>query len=302
MTRLILALVITLAGFAHADTVQQKIDQLNAKTGVVLAAWMEVAPAPIQRSNVNPQSDPLYLGVIGWIEIVDGAAVRRNNDIIVKDLGDVVEGVNIEQAYWVGSIPTPLRAETKFLSSRTAGGWAGLTRAAQLSAIQTFCNAVYKGAVAGARDIRDFQCEPVDGSTIRVSGYFNTGAGLTTWERQTWFVKLIDPNGSVVSPYDNVEFHRVVETASANQVSASVDTEADEAYAMRLQEQREALQPMADALLNNYMPGIDPYGYEEHEPRQIQQPTHESTHRSDWSQFLGGGVVDESGYIKVAND
>lgn len=210
MTRYILTLVIALAGLSHADTVQQKIDQLNAKTGVVLAAWMEVAPAPIQRSNVTPEDSPLYLGVIGWIEIVDGAAVRRNNDIIVKDLGEVVNEVNIEQAYWVGSIPTPLRAETKFLASRTTGGWGSLTRAAQLSAIQGFCNAVYKGAVAGARDIREFTCEPVDGSTIRVSGYFNTGAGLTTWERQTWFVKLLDPNGSVAAPYSNIEFQRVV--------------------------------------------------------------------------------------------
>lgn len=70
--------------------------------------------------------------------------------------------------------------------------------------------------MAGARDIREFQCEPVDGSTIRVSGYFNTGAGLTTWERMTWFVKLLDPNGSVAPDgqgnYANIEFQRVVES------------------------------------------------------------------------------------------
>lgn len=200
--RLILITLLTLCGTAQAVTVQGLLDALNAKTGVVLSAWIDVTPAVMPRSN-------LHLGTIAWVEIADGAVTKQSKDIIIKDLGVVENEVNIEQAYWVGGVPAPLKAEAKFLSSRTAGGWAGLTRAAQLAAIQSFCNAVYKGAVAGARDIRDFTCEAVDGNTIRVSGFFNTGAGLTQWERQTWFVRLIDANGSVASPYSNIEFQRV---------------------------------------------------------------------------------------------
>lgn len=205
--RLLIITLLTLCGLsAQATTVQGLLDALNAKTGVVLSAWIDVTPA------VMPRSD-LHLGTIAWVEITDGAVTKQTKDIIIKDLGDVVEGVNIEQAYWVGGVPGPLKPEAKFLTARTTGGWAGLTRAAQLAAIQSFCNAVYKGAVAGARDIRDFTCEPVDGSTIRVSGYFNTGAGLTEWTRQTWFVKLLDANGSVAAPYSNIEFQKVVEAA-----------------------------------------------------------------------------------------
>lgn len=200
--RLILITLLTICGTAQAVTVQGLLDALNAKTGVVLSAWIDVTPAVMPRSN-------LHLGTIAWVEIADGAVTKQSKDIIVKDLGVVVNEVNIEEAYWVGGVPAPLRPEGKFLASRTAGGWSGLTRAAQLSAIQSFCNAVYKGAVANARDIREFTCEPVDGNTIRVSGYFNTGAGLTQWERQTWFVRLIDANGSVASPYSNIEFQRV---------------------------------------------------------------------------------------------
>lgn len=203
--RLLIITLLTICGLsAQAVTVQGLLDALNAKTGVVLSAWIDVTPATMTRSN-------LHLGTIAWVEIADGAVTKQTKDIIIKDSGVVVEGVNIEQAYWVGGVPGPLRPEAKFLASRTTGGWAGLARAAQLTAIQSFCNAVYKGAVAGARDIRDFTCEPVDGSTIRVSGYFNTGQGLTEWQRQTWFVKLLDANGSVAAPYSNIEFQRVVE-------------------------------------------------------------------------------------------
>lgn len=315
--RLLIITLLTLCGTAHAVTVQGLLDALNAKTGVVLSAWIDVTPA------VMPRSD-LHLGTIAWVEIADGAVTKQTKDIIIKDLGDVVEGVNIEQAYWVGGVPGPLRPEGKFLSARTTGGWAGLTRAAQLAAIQSFCNSVYKGAVAGARDIREFQCEAVDGNTVKVSGYFNTGASLAEWQRQTWFVKLLDANGSVAAPYSNIEFQRVVETASANQANASVDTEANEAFAMNEYTKQsawydalyqrpssesseaawdecfstiEASEPSTVAvpypsidderseelqiteprdyaaeaaeLARVYMPGIDPYGHEEHEPRQL---------------------------------
>jgi hypothetical protein len=115
-----------------------------------------------------------------------------------------------EAAYWLGNIPAPLRpapAEVKYLSARTTAGWGGLSGAAQAAAIQSFCNTTYKAANNGARDIREFTVSPIDGNTVKVSGFFNTGAGFTTWERQTWFIKLIDANGATSGA--NVEFHRV---------------------------------------------------------------------------------------------
>lgn len=190
-------LTLILAAVAGAETVQQKVDALNAKTETVLSAWLEVAPVTMERS-------PLYRGTIAWVEIAaDGTVQRKSQEIIVRDLGVVGQ----ETAYWMGQLPAPLKPETKYLTSRTVSGWGALTAAAQATAIESFCNSVYKGANAGASDIREFSTSPVNGTTIRVSGFFDLG---TTWQRQEWYVRLIDPNGSVASPYSNIEFQKVV--------------------------------------------------------------------------------------------
>ena len=76
------------------------------------------------------------------------------------------------------------------------------------TAIQNFCNAVYKTKEAAAGDIREFSVAPHDGSTIKVNGMFYVGAS-TAWERMSWYVRLIDPNGSVAAPYSNIEFHQI---------------------------------------------------------------------------------------------
>ena len=68
--RLLIITLLTLCGTAQATTVQGLLDALNAKTGVVLSAWIDVTPA------VMPRSD-LHLGTIAWVEIADGAVTKQ---------------------------------------------------------------------------------------------------------------------------------------------------------------------------------------------------------------------------------
>lgn len=179
------------------DTLQQKVAALDAVPGV-LEAWIDREPEPVGKAGT------LTRGVVAWYVLTDGTVKLEASDVLVSQFG--VEGQ--EAAYWLQQIPAPLRpaSEVKYLSSRTTGGWAGLTGAQQLSAISTFCNVVYASANAGASAIREIEVDPVDGTTIRVTGFFDIG---TTWQKQEWYVRLIDANGSVAAPYSNIEFQRV---------------------------------------------------------------------------------------------
>lgn len=200
MKHLILIFAITLAGIASADTLQQRVDALGAAPNV-LEAWIEVAPVSIGRAGT------VYAGRVAWVESTGSTATQRGIEVIVVNLGVVGQ----EAAFWLNDVPGPLKTETKYLTSRTASGWGALTTAAQATAIQGFCNSVYQSVNVGAGAIREFSVSPVDGTTIRVSGYFDIG---TTWEHQTWYIRLIDANGSVAAPYTNIEFQRVVETVA----------------------------------------------------------------------------------------
>lgn len=200
---IILWLAVAVAAIAGADTLQQRVDALKAAPNV-LGAWVEVAPVSL------PRGGELYAGRVAWVEATGSTASQRGIEVIVLNSGKIENGVNVEQAYWVNDLPGPLKpsTEVKYLSSRTTGGWGALTGAAQLSAIEGFCNSVYAGANPGAGAIREFSATPTNGTTIKVSGYFDLG---TTWEHQTWYVRLIDANGSVTAPYSNIEFQRVAE-------------------------------------------------------------------------------------------
>jgi len=200
---IILWAAVALAAITGADTLQQKVDALGAAPNV-LEAWIEVAPVSFGRAGT------LYAGKVAWVEVSGQTVQQRGIEVIVKNLGIVGQ----EQAYWVNDLPGPLKpsTEVKYLSSRTTAGWGALSGAAQLSAIEGFCNSVYATASPGAGAIREFSATPTNGTTIKVSGYFDLG---TTWEHQTWYVRLIDPNGSVSAPYSNIEFQRVAEAVQA---------------------------------------------------------------------------------------
>lgn len=180
--------------------ISERVAALDAAQNV-LAAYT--------RGEVEAIGGNLHAVRVEWVvtsgDVVNNYAAR----LIVDDFG-----LETEAAYWQGELPGPLRpapVETKYLTMRTAGGWAALTAAAQRTAIENFCNDVYKAKVANARNIRDFSVEPWDGSTVKVSGWFNTGASLDEWRRRAWFIRLIDPNGSVAAGSGNVEFHEVIE-------------------------------------------------------------------------------------------
>lgn len=199
----ILWAAVAVAALTHADSLQQRVDALDAAPNV-LEAWIDTAPVSIGRAGT------VYAGRVAWVESSGSTATQRGVDVIVVNLGVVGQ----EAAYWLNAIPEPLKpsTEVKYLSSRTASGWGALTGAAQLTAIEGFCNSVYAGANPGAGAIREFAATPTNGTTIKVSGYFDLG---TTWEHQTWYVRLIDANGSVAAPYSNIEFQRVAEQVAA---------------------------------------------------------------------------------------
>ena len=176
-------------------TLEEKLTEIAAKDGVIDAAIITLSP-PTGFNTLNAAK-------IAWyVDAGDGVARGQSAEFLITGSGTPQETV-----YAIGNAPPILQSETKFLADRTAGGWAALTAAQQFTAIQDFCNAVYIAAHAGASNIREFSINNVNGTTIRVNGNFDVG---TTWQQQSWYVRLIDPNGSVAAPYSNVEFQQIV--------------------------------------------------------------------------------------------
>lgn len=178
--------------------ISERVAALDAAQNV-LAAYT--------RGEVEAIGGNLHAVRVEWAVTSGDVVDTYTGRLIVADFG-----LETEAAYWQGKLPDPLRpapVEVKYLASRTTGGWGSLTGAAQKTAIQNFCNDAYKAKVANARNIRDFSVEPFDGATVRVSGWFNSGANLDEWRRRGWFIRLIDPNGSVAAGSGNVEFHEV---------------------------------------------------------------------------------------------
>lgn len=201
MLRLILIAAITFAGLSYGETAEQLRVRIAAKPGVISCNWAQGAqPASI------PNHGTLYRGILEWWYIENATMKKGSGEVGIVDLG-----TETEAAYWMivtPAIDAPV-VDTKYLTSRTANGWAALTGVQQKTAIQDFCNAVYAAASPGAGAIREFDVQPTSGSIVKVSGYFDLG---TTWERQTWYIRLIDPNGSVAAPYSNIEFQKVITT------------------------------------------------------------------------------------------
>lgn len=187
-------------------TVDQRIAQISEASGVI-SAFMEREEAI---TNAN-----LYLITIRWYYLKDGIALRDEAQLIVLNRTSQ-DPESPETAYWFVRTPSILvvPTEVKYLTSRTAGGWASLSGSAQKAAIENFCNEVYKAANAGAANIREFSAEPINGTTVKVRGNFNTkdaNNAFNQWTPMVWYVRLIDANGSVATPYSNVEFHKVIE-------------------------------------------------------------------------------------------
>lgn len=176
-------------------TLAEKLTEISGKPGVIGAAII-----PLSRPT---GFETLDAAKISWyVDAGDGVARGNSAEFLISGKDTPQETV-----YAIGNAPAILQAETKFLSARTAGGWGDLTAAQQFAAIENFCNGVYVAAHAGASNIREFSVTNINASTIRVNGNFDTGS---EWKPQSWYVRLLDPNGSVAAPYANVEFQQII--------------------------------------------------------------------------------------------
>jgi len=198
----ILLLTLALGLPSYADTFNQRLTALQGASNVIGAH---------QEGSLVPLFDGGEGGVtVHRAEVqywaIDGDTIKPQTKALVV----VNQGTQSEAAYWLGGIPEPLRTPPVelYITDRNTP-----FTAAQ---VETFANAAWADALSPGftpRPIRGFSVQAVDGSTVAVSGHFNTAAG--TWERQEWYIHLVDANGSVVIGNSNIEFERKGNTVEA---------------------------------------------------------------------------------------
>ena len=193
MRYLIAFLTLILAGVAVADSLQQRVDALDAAPNV-LEAWIDTAPVSIGRAGT------VYAGRVAWVESSGSTATQRGVDVIVINLGVVGQ----EAAYWLNSIPEPLKPATPdaYITGRTQP----FTKAQ----VESFCNTQWKATSgnAAARDVIEFTVTNVTGNTVRVSGLFHDVA-TGNRVKLTFLITLVDANGATSGA--NVKFEKVIE-------------------------------------------------------------------------------------------
>lgn len=191
--RYFLSLLLVFSGLAWADTVQQRVTALANAPGVLGVS-----------SAAEPE--PLFAG-LGRVRVTYATADSDTAAVNTADLLVVSWGTGSEAAYWLPRVPAPLVTEpvVEYLSDRTAS-------TVTAEQIQTFCNSAWRdaagGAQTGAGDIRQFAVVPVDGRSVQVGGWFHL-VGDNTWERRTYLVRLIDPDGALTLASGNIKFERV---------------------------------------------------------------------------------------------
>lgn len=193
MKYLIAFMTLILAGVAGADSLQQRVDALDAAPNV-LEAWIDTAPVSIGRAGT------VYAGRVAWVESSGSTATQRGVDVIVINLGMVGQ----EAAFWLNAIPEPLKpAEPDaYITGRTQP----FTKAQ----VESFCNTQWKATSgnAAARDVIQFTVENVSGNTVRVSGLFHDVA-TGNRVKHTYLISLVDANGATTGA--NVKFEKVIE-------------------------------------------------------------------------------------------
>jgi len=200
MRNFILISTILITGWVHAQTaaMQVLVDELNAKTGVVLEAWIEDAPVSMGRAGT------LYAGKIAWVQVDSSIVSQKGHEVIVKVITDENQQVTSETAYWVNNLPDPLKPATPdaYITGRTQP----FTKAQ----VESFCNTQWKATSgnAAARDVIQFTVENVSGNTVRVSGLFHDVA-TGNRVKLTFLITLVDANGATSGA--NVKFEKVIE-------------------------------------------------------------------------------------------
>ena len=189
----ILWAAVAVAALTHADSLQQRVDALDAAPNV-LEAWIDTAPVSIGRAGT------VYAGRVAWVESSGSTATQRGVDVIVVNLGVVGQ----EAAFWLNAIPEPLKPATPdaYITGRTQP----FTKAQ----VENFCNTQWKATSgnAAARDVIQFTVEYVTGNTVRVSGLFHDVA-TGNRVKLTFLITLVDANGATSGA--NVKFEKVVE-------------------------------------------------------------------------------------------
>jgi hypothetical protein len=182
-----------------AATVQERLESVQNAPGV-LAAQITRTPAAL------PRFGQLYTAAISWY-LTTGDFVRSESaELIIVELG-----TENEAAYWLDRVPAILVVPPVivYMADRTAS-------TVTAAMIESFCNSTWTAAApgagqTGAASIREFEVTPVDGRTVRVNGMFNLVANGGSWERRTYLIRLVDPNGQLTLASGNIKFERVAE-------------------------------------------------------------------------------------------
>lgn len=175
-------------------TLENLLSDLEAADGVLAASYSN---PQLVGQNLNDvwTTDFVYAEEEGAI-----ANIKKHRAIAFGAISATAD------AYWLGSLPEPLRTDPPvvYFADRTASS----ITAAQ---IETFCNATWKALPnqSGAPDLREFSVVPSDGKTVRIECHTNTGAAGALWKPKKYFIRLVDPNGSVTVGNANIKFEEI---------------------------------------------------------------------------------------------
>lgn len=154
----------------------------------------------------------LHTARVTYYEVAGEVVTSNTVQVFIKNYLSV-DPENPEAAYWLNSVPAPLRpapVEEKYLAGRTLSSWTNLSQAEQLVLIRNFCNATWKGieGQSGVADIIDFQVSNVNSTTVLVSGSFDTG---TNWETRAYYVRVKNINQDNLTANGNIHFQRKID-------------------------------------------------------------------------------------------
>lgn len=191
MKYILLFATLIYAALAPAETFEERLAELNADPDV-LEAVEQSAPAPIGGFA------GLWTASISYVSVAGDVAQRNTVDLV-----GIADGEQGEAWYWARRVPDVLtNGPVGLFADRTAGN----ITAAQ---VQTFANSTWATANAGAASIRNFSVTAIDGKTVQVSGTFNVPNDPLPWQARSYYIRLVDANGSVTPGNANIKFERV---------------------------------------------------------------------------------------------
>ncbi len=181
----------------QAATLNERMTAIQNASGVI-AAKLVGTPELVNETPV------IHLGKVQYW-VVDGDTVKGNTAAIIIRFYNGQGGT--EEAFWLERLPDVLQpnpAATTYFTSRNTP-----YTAAQ---IEAYCNSLWVAANPTAGPILEFAVQAVNGKTVKVSGKFDTGSA--TRQDRSYYIWLVDPNGSVATGNANVKFERITTVAT----------------------------------------------------------------------------------------